>query len=94
MPPTTWLLTLWWSVRRSELQEIPPTPDPTIKAGRSETYGKYTDKAGIDAFCPFGPVLVSPGQLPDPAELSVQVIINGEEKEVQAQGAALENVQR
>jgi 2-keto-4-pentenoate hydratase/2-oxohepta-3-ene-1,7-dioic acid hydratase in catechol pathway len=48
--------------------------------------------AGINAFCPFGPVLVSPTQLPNPSELVVLVVINGEEKEIKAQGADLKLV--
>jgi len=52
------------------------------------------DDSGIDAFCPFGPVLVSPSQMPNPAEMSVTVVINGKEQEIQAQGATLEAVQR
>ena len=49
---------------------------------------------GIDAFCPFGPVLVSTRMLPDPGEMSLKVAINGEEKDIQGQGADLRTIQR
>ena len=94
MPSATWLDTLWWSAQQSGLQETRQTQGPTTKASRPGTFGEYIDEAGIDAFCPFGPVLISPRQLSDSAELSVQVILNGETKEVQAQGATLKTVQR
>jgi 2-keto-4-pentenoate hydratase/2-oxohepta-3-ene-1,7-dioic acid hydratase in catechol pathway len=52
------------------------------------------DTTGIDAFCPFGPVLISPEHLPRPEELSVKLVINGEETDLQVQGASLKAVRR
>jgi 2-keto-4-pentenoate hydratase/2-oxohepta-3-ene-1,7-dioic acid hydratase in catechol pathway len=50
-------------------------------------------RSEVKAFCPFGPVMVTPQMLPDPGELSVKAVINGVEREIKAQGANLNQVQ-
>ena len=52
------------------------------------------EPTGIDAFCPFGPVLISGEQLPRPEDLSVKLVINGVETDLRVQGASLEDVRQ
>jgi hypothetical protein len=50
------------------------------------TLDPLADTAGVDAFCPIGPVLVSPRQLPNQGLLSLNVKVNSEEQEIRGLG--------
>ena len=40
--------------------------------------GQWTRSKSIDTFCPLGPYLVSADEVPDPQDLSIRSIVNGE----------------
>jgi len=41
--------------------------------------GQFCRGKGFDTFCPLGPVLVTPDEIPDPGKLSIKGYLNGEE---------------
>ncbi|NDC75057.1 FAA hydrolase family protein [bacterium] len=40
--------------------------------------GQFCQGKGFDTFCPLGPVLVTADELPDPGQLAIRSIVNGE----------------
>jgi 2-keto-4-pentenoate hydratase/2-oxohepta-3-ene-1,7-dioic acid hydratase in catechol pathway len=40
--------------------------------------GQFCQGKGFDTFCPLGPVLVTPDELPDPRRLAIRTRVNGE----------------
>ncbi len=40
--------------------------------------GQFCQGKGFDTFCPLGPVLVTPDELPDPGLLDIRTLVNGE----------------
>lgn len=43
--------------------------------------GQFCQGKGFDTFCPLGPVLVTPDELPDPGRLAIRTLVNGEERQ-------------
>jgi 2-keto-4-pentenoate hydratase/2-oxohepta-3-ene-1,7-dioic acid hydratase in catechol pathway len=65
-----------------------------ILASQLQLLGKLADPVGTDAFCPFGPAFISPARLPDPSNLSIEVVVNGQQKEVKVRPTTLTDVQK
>ena len=43
--------------------------------------GQFCQGKSFDTFCPLGPVLVTPDELPDPGRLAIRTLVNGEERQ-------------
>ena len=80
----------------AETRRIGDTSEPEVKH-QGTCFGFVTgfpaEHLGVNAFCPFGPVLVTPQLLPDPGELSVTVTVNDVVTEVRAEGSNLLQIQ-
>ena len=80
----------------AETRMLGDTSEPEDKhqgACLSFVPGLPAEHLGVNAFCPFGPVLVTPQLLPDPGELTVTVTVNDVAREVRAQGSNLIQIQ-
>jgi len=80
----------------AETRRIGGISEPEVKhqgACSSFVPGLPAEHLGVSAFCPFGPVLVTPQLLPDPGELSVTVTVNDVAREVRAEGSNLMQIQ-
>jgi 2-keto-4-pentenoate hydratase/2-oxohepta-3-ene-1,7-dioic acid hydratase in catechol pathway len=43
--------------------------------------GQFCQGKGFDTFCPLGPVLVTADEIPDPGQLAIRTIVNGEQRQ-------------
>lgn len=43
--------------------------------------GQFCQGKSFDTFCPLGPVLVTPDEIPDPGRLAIRTLVNGEERQ-------------
>lgn len=43
--------------------------------------GQFCQGKGFDTFCPLGPVLVTADEIPDPGQLAIRSIVNGEQRQ-------------
>jgi len=52
--------------------------DVSARHWQKRTGGQFVRGKGFDTFCPLGPVLVTPDEIPDPAKLTLTTRLNGE----------------
>ena len=43
--------------------------------------GQFCQGKGFDTFCPLGPVLVTADEIPDPGQLAIRTVVNGEQRQ-------------
>lgn len=48
---------------------------------QQRTDGQWSRAKGYDTFCPLGPWIVTPDEVPDPADLTMQLRVNGETRQ-------------